>query len=199
MCFGTWAGKHQRGVPVLTALIIFPVLQSCQLFINVPVEAPSVDYHVSLAQTALQVCLTHTELQNEIYCQLVKQTSCRQPQNHSVIQVKSSLSLLFCKYFLFNSMFLIISNEAKDMLENLNAWTVCDSIKGHSWKHESPFSILVIVFYERKQARSTEQEWWPVLCSQCWQLLALCAPLFLPQHHFLWYIKQHFQRHADPR
>ncbi|KAM9190369.1 pleckstrin homology domain-containing family H member 1 [Mergus octosetaceus] len=95
------------------------LFKSCQLFINVPVEAPSVDYHVSLAQTALQVCLTHTELQNEIYCQLVKQTSCRQPQDHSVIQ--------------------------------------------------------------------------------CWQLLALCAPLFLPQHHFLWYIKQHFQRHADPR
>ncbi|KFP29931.1 Pleckstrin homology domain-containing family H member 1, partial [Colius striatus] len=95
------------------------LFKSCQLFINVPVEAPSIDYHVSLAQTALQVCLTHTELQNEIYCQLVKQTSCRQPQNHSVIQ--------------------------------------------------------------------------------CWQLMALCAPLFLPQHHFLWYIKQHLQRHADPR
>ncbi|XP_062432688.1 pleckstrin homology domain-containing family H member 1 [Rhea pennata] len=95
------------------------LFKSCQLFINVPVEAPSIDYHVSLAQTALQVCLTHTELQNEIYCQLVKQTSCRQPQNHSVIQ--------------------------------------------------------------------------------CWQLLALCAPLFLPQHHFLWYIKQHLLRHADPR
>ncbi|NWI81163.1 PKHH1 protein, partial [Dryoscopus gambensis] len=95
------------------------LFKSCQLFINVPVEASSIDYHVSLAQTALQVCLTHTELQNEIYCQLVKQTSCRQPQNHSVIQ--------------------------------------------------------------------------------CWQLLALCAPLFLPQHHFLWYVKQHLQRHADPR
>ncbi|XP_075282228.1 pleckstrin homology domain-containing family H member 1 isoform X1 [Opisthocomus hoazin] len=95
------------------------LFKSCQLFINVPVEAPSIDYHVSLAQTALQVCLTHTELQNEIYCQLVKQTNCRPPQNHSVIQ--------------------------------------------------------------------------------CWQLLALCAPLFLPQHHFLWYVKQHLQRHADPR
>uniref|UniRef100_A0A8C3LFY3 Pleckstrin homology, MyTH4 and FERM domain containing H1 n=1 Tax=Chrysolophus pictus TaxID=9089 RepID=A0A8C3LFY3_CHRPC len=94
------------------------LFKSCQLFINVPVEASSIDYHVSLAQTALQVCLTHTELQNEIFCQLVKQTNCRQPQNHSVIQ--------------------------------------------------------------------------------CWQLLALCAPLFLPQHHFLWYVKQHLQRHADP-
>ncbi|XP_054827182.1 pleckstrin homology domain-containing family H member 1 isoform X2 [Eublepharis macularius] len=94
------------------------LFKSCQLFINVPVGAPSIDYHVSLAQTALQVCLTHNELQNEIYCQLVKQTS-RPVQNHSVVQ--------------------------------------------------------------------------------CWQLLALCAPLFLPQHHFLWYVKHHLQQHADPR
>uniref|UniRef100_A0A8D0BSE3 Pleckstrin homology, MyTH4 and FERM domain containing H1 n=1 Tax=Salvator merianae TaxID=96440 RepID=A0A8D0BSE3_SALMN len=92
--------------------------KSCQLFINVPVEASSIDYHVTLAQTAVQVCLTHSELQNEIYCQLVKQTS-RECQNHSVIQ--------------------------------------------------------------------------------CWQLLALCVPLFLPQQHFLWYLKHHLQQHVDSR
>lgn len=62
-------------------------LQSCQLFINVPVEAASVDYHVSLAQTALQVCLVHPELQSELYCQLMKQTSCRPPQKCSLMQV----------------------------------------------------------------------------------------------------------------
>ncbi|XP_078419187.1 pleckstrin homology domain-containing family H member 1 [Cetorhinus maximus] len=95
------------------------LFKSCQLFINVLVEAPSIDYHVSLAQNALQVCLTHTELQNEIYCQFIKQTSHRQPHNFSLIQ--------------------------------------------------------------------------------CWQLLALCVALFLPQHHFLWYLKLHLQRHADPR
>ncbi|XP_076978910.1 pleckstrin homology domain-containing family H member 1 isoform X2 [Tamandua tetradactyla] len=95
------------------------LFKSCQLFINVPLEAASVDYHVSLAQTALQVCLVHSELQSEIYCQLMKQTSCRPPQKYSLLQ--------------------------------------------------------------------------------CWQLLALCAPLFLPQHHFLWYVKQQLQRHADPR
>ncbi|XP_054422996.1 pleckstrin homology domain-containing family H member 1 [Pteronotus mesoamericanus] len=94
------------------------LFKSCQLFITVPVEAASVDYHVSLAQRALQVCLVHPELQSEIYCQLMKQASCRPPQKHSL--------------------------------------------------------------------------------TQCWQLLALCAPLFLPQHHFLWYIKQQLQRHADP-
>ncbi|XP_036591199.1 pleckstrin homology domain-containing family H member 1 [Trichosurus vulpecula] len=95
------------------------LFKSCQLFINVPIGAASVDYHVSLAQTALQVCLVHPELQSELYCQLIKQTSCHPPQGHSLLQ--------------------------------------------------------------------------------CWQLLALCAPLFLPQHHFLWYIKQQLQRHADPR
>ncbi|XP_045435471.1 pleckstrin homology domain-containing family H member 1 isoform X2 [Pipistrellus kuhlii] len=95
------------------------LFKCCQLFINVPVEAASVDYHVSLVQRALQVCLVHPELQSEIYCQLMKQTSCRPPQKYSLMQ--------------------------------------------------------------------------------CWQLLALCAPLFLPQHPFLWYIKQQLQRHADPR
>lgn len=54
--------------------------QTCQLFINVAIDAPAIDYHVSLAQSALQVCLTHPELQNEFFCQLMKQTRMKQPQ-----------------------------------------------------------------------------------------------------------------------
>lgn len=73
------------GLPLPVPIVI--PFQSCQLFINVPVEAASVDYHVSLAQTALQVCLVHPELQSEIYCQLMKQTSCRPPQKYSLMQV----------------------------------------------------------------------------------------------------------------
>ncbi|KAG5831318.1 hypothetical protein ANANG_G00302510 [Anguilla anguilla] len=59
------------------------LFKTCQLFINVAIDAPAIDYHVSLAQSALQVCLTHPELQNEIYCQLVKQTRKRQPQGQA--------------------------------------------------------------------------------------------------------------------
>uniref|UniRef100_A0A8C6VVG2 Pleckstrin homology domain containing, family H (with MyTH4 domain) member 1 n=1 Tax=Nothobranchius furzeri TaxID=105023 RepID=A0A8C6VVG2_NOTFU len=92
---------------------------SCQLFINVLVESPSIDYHTSLAQNALQVCLTHPELQNEVYCQLIKQTNGRTPHNHSL--------------------------------------------------------------------------------TQCWQLLSLCVALFLPQQHFLWYLRRYLQHNADPR
>lgn len=58
------------------------LLQTCQLFINVAIDAPAIDYHVSLAQSALQVCLAHPELQNEFFCQLIKQTRRRQPHGH---------------------------------------------------------------------------------------------------------------------
>uniref|UniRef100_A0A3B4B0W8 Uncharacterized protein n=1 Tax=Periophthalmus magnuspinnatus TaxID=409849 RepID=A0A3B4B0W8_9GOBI len=56
------------------------LFKTCQLFINVAIDAPAIDYHVSLAQSALQVCLAHSELQNELFCQLIKQTRRRQPQ-----------------------------------------------------------------------------------------------------------------------
>ncbi|XP_017319141.1 pleckstrin homology domain-containing family H member 2 [Ictalurus punctatus] len=55
------------------------LFKTCQLFINVVIDTPAIDYHVTLAQCALQVCLAHSELQNEIYCQLIKQTRRRQP------------------------------------------------------------------------------------------------------------------------
>ncbi|KAM9786783.1 pleckstrin homology domain-containing family H member 1 isoform X1 [Syngnathus typhle] len=94
------------------------LFKSCQLFINVLVESPCVDYHTSLAQNALQVCLSHQELHNEMFCQLIKQTNRRTTHDYSV--------------------------------------------------------------------------------TQCWQLLSLCVALFLPQQHFLWYLRQHLHRNADP-
>lgn len=123
--------------------------QSCQLFINVLVESPSIDYHTSLAQNALQVCLTHPELQNEMYCQLIKQTNHRMPHNYSLTQVslKKKMLTIYSKY-----------ND----LYNIHRF----------------FSFYFL---------------------QCWQLLSLCVALFLPQQHFLWYLRQYLQRNADPR
>uniref|UniRef100_A0A8C8MGP4 Uncharacterized protein n=1 Tax=Oncorhynchus tshawytscha TaxID=74940 RepID=A0A8C8MGP4_ONCTS len=104
------------------------LFKSCQLFINVLVESPSIDYHTSLAQNALQVCLTHSELQNEMYCQLIKQTNRRTPHNYSLTQ--------------------------------------------HGWPGYTS--------------------------TKCRKLLSVCVALFLPQQHFLWYLRQYLQRHADP-
>jgi hypothetical protein len=35
--------------------------------------------------------------------------------------------------------------------------------------------------------------------SQCWMLLALSCPIFLPQQKHLWYFKHYLQRHASMR
>nr|XP_042909382.1 uncharacterized protein CG43867 [Parasteatoda tepidariorum] len=51
------------------------LFKSIQLFISVPLDASGIDYHVALAQNALHQCLTQSELQNELLCQLMKQTS----------------------------------------------------------------------------------------------------------------------------
>ncbi|XP_013876605.1 pleckstrin homology domain-containing family H member 2 isoform X2 [Austrofundulus limnaeus] len=58
------------------------LFKTCQLFIHVAIDAPAIDYHVSLAQSALQVCLAHPELQNELFCQLIKQTRLRPALGH---------------------------------------------------------------------------------------------------------------------
>lgn len=42
---------------------------------SVAVNQPGIDYHVVLAQNALQQCLDMPELQDELICILVKQTS----------------------------------------------------------------------------------------------------------------------------
>ncbi|XP_022810522.1 pleckstrin homology domain-containing family H member 2-like isoform X3 [Stylophora pistillata] len=51
------------------------LFKSIHLFTTVQTQEAAIDYHVSLAQNALQTCLDNPELQNEIYCQLIKQTS----------------------------------------------------------------------------------------------------------------------------
>lgn len=64
--------------------------QSCQLFMSVAIENAGIDYHVVLAQNALQLCLDNWELQAELLCALVKQTSKHASHKHGV-QVFSKL------------------------------------------------------------------------------------------------------------
>jgi hypothetical protein len=50
-------------------------LQSLQLFTSVVMDSAGIDYHVSLAANAFQKCLDVPELQPELLCALVKQTT----------------------------------------------------------------------------------------------------------------------------
>ncbi|KAK7940437.1 hypothetical protein WMY93_003763 [Mugilogobius chulae] len=140
------------------------LFKSCQLFINVLVESPSVDYHTSLAQNALQVCLTHPELQNEIYCQLIKQTNCRTPHNYALTQLHRASALFFPQNCVLITNTCCQTNHTATL---------------HTQRLFSPppntFSVDMLAAVVSVRA------------------------LFLPQHHFLWYLRQHLQRHADPR
>lgn len=62
-------------IVMITNNWIFVFYQSIQLFISVPLDASGIDYHVALAQNALHQCLMQMELQNELLCQLMKQTA----------------------------------------------------------------------------------------------------------------------------
>jgi hypothetical protein len=57
---------------------------------SVPLDSSGIDYHVVLAQNALQLCLDYQELQAELICALVKQTS-RQMSYKNSAQVNRTL------------------------------------------------------------------------------------------------------------
>uniref|UniRef100_T1J612 PH domain-containing protein n=1 Tax=Strigamia maritima TaxID=126957 RepID=T1J612_STRMM len=64
------------------------LFKSCQLFTSVLLDSAGIDYHVVLAQNALQQCLSNPELQDEFFCQLMKQTS-RHTQTKVGMQVNN--------------------------------------------------------------------------------------------------------------
>ncbi|XP_043480966.1 uncharacterized protein CG43867 isoform X5 [Leptopilina heterotoma] len=72
------------------------LFKACQLFMSVAVEQAGIDYHVVLAQNALQQCLDQPELQSEFICALVKQTS-RHVQQRLGVQGHSTSNVLECK------------------------------------------------------------------------------------------------------
>ena len=88
------------------------VLQSCQLFLSVAInQGAGIDYHVVLAQNALQHALDIPELQNEMICCLIKQTSRHTGQKLSTsagVQVNTKklgkqtrVSSMHCFFILF--------------------------------------------------------------------------------------------------
>ncbi|KAK9307009.1 hypothetical protein QLX08_002604 [Tetragonisca angustula] len=72
------------------------LFKACQLFMSVAVEQAGIDYHVVLAQNALQQCIDQPELQSEFVCALVKQTS-RHTQHRLGVQGHSTSTILDCK------------------------------------------------------------------------------------------------------
>eukprot|EP00794_Sanderia_malayensis_P020288 gene20287-22274_t len=67
------------------------MFKSISLYSTTPINERAIDYHISLAQDILQTCFTHPELQTEICCQLIKQTT-KLRQRHGISQMHGVLN-----------------------------------------------------------------------------------------------------------
>nr|CAD7396662.1 unnamed protein product [Timema cristinae] len=152
------------------------LFKSCQLFISVALDSAGIDYHVVLAQNALQQCLDVPELQAELMCALVKQTS-RHTQHKIGVQ-----QLLLCAT---QSLF------------------TCDSSlggggSGAANQRGSPTSLQATPPAAPLLDCKTNPPSFVFL--QGWQLLALAVSLFVPRNNrLLWYLKLHLHRNADSK
>ncbi|XP_031629061.1 uncharacterized protein CG43867 isoform X3 [Contarinia nasturtii] len=147
------------------------LFKSCQLFMSVAVNQPGIDYHVVLAQNALQQCLDMPELQAELICILVKQTS-----RHTSQKLGAGVQqLLLCAT---QSLF------------------TCDTQQGASQTNgSSPTSIQALPI--PLDCKSNPPSF---TFLQGWQLLALAVSLFVPKNNrLLWYLKLHLSRNADSK
>ncbi|GAB1608428.1 pleckstrin homology domain-containing family H member 1-like isoform X1, partial [Argonauta hians] len=80
-------------------------------------DTRALDYHVTLAQTILGLCIEHPQLQNELFCQLIRQTS-----RHPVQSKMSGMqNLLLCgkhSWFICDSAHKSPSSSIMDLTES---------------------------------------------------------------------------------
>ena len=60
------------------------LFQSVHLFMSVVLDSSGIDYHIVLAQNAIQLCLDLPELQPELLAILIKQTTRQSQPSHSI-------------------------------------------------------------------------------------------------------------------
>ncbi|XP_063979073.1 uncharacterized protein CG43867 isoform X2 [Diachasmimorpha longicaudata] len=187
------------------------LFKACQLFMSVAVEQAGIDYHVVLAQNALQQCLDQPELQSEFICALVKQTS-RHTTQRLGVQVKKAArivslgtarvctdsvvrqhtilqQLLLCAT---QSLFTCDTQSPTSNGGGENADAQSTASTSHSPTLTQGHSTSTILDCKTNPAQ--------YVLVQGWQLLALAVSLFLPRNNrLLWYLKLHLQRNADSK
>ncbi|XP_045773817.1 uncharacterized protein CG43867 isoform X3 [Maniola jurtina] len=149
-----------------------------QLFMSVAVEHAGIDYHVVLAQNALQQCLEVGELQDELASALCKQTAPHAPSKHGVQQ------LLLCA-----TQSLFTCDTGASSVGGDNKSDLPQNSAG------SPSSIQAPLLSVDCKSNPPTYSF-----VQGWQLLALAVSLFVPRNNrLLWYLKLHLSRHADSK
>lgn len=151
------------------------LFKSIQLFISAPLDSSGIDYHVTLLQNCLQLCFSHPELQNELFCQLVKQTSPHSACNKLCGSSGVQQFLLCATHTIF----------------------ACDS-SGTCSEKTSPTSVaesgptIKLQSYDKSIASN-------FIFIQSFQILSLALSLFSPQSRTLWLLRHHLRRSSDTR
>ncbi|KAH9416603.1 Pleckstrin y domaincontaining H member 2 [Dermatophagoides pteronyssinus] len=143
------------------------LFRSIQLFIQVPIESNAIDYHITLIQNCLQVCLDHPELQAELYYQLIKQSS---PINY-----QSSPFIVHRSQSTNNN-----NNQTKTFWCSPHSLFKCNNNDIRSPPEPIP------------KSPSSQKD--SSLFLQCLQFLSATISLFLPQNQVLWLLKHHINR-----
>ncbi|XP_060531938.1 uncharacterized protein CG43867 isoform X3 [Cylas formicarius] len=156
-----------------------------QLFVSAAVDQAGIDYHVILAQNALQQCLDTPELQPELICALVKQTS-----KSAALPKLGVQQLLLCAT---QSLFTCETNAP-----SINS-TISDdqiALSNIQAAQEEKYKEHKECFKEHRDPKAPPA----YTLLQGWQLLALTVSLFVPKSSkLLWFLKLHLNRNADNR
>ena len=151
------------------------LFKSIQLFISAPLDSSGIDYHVTLLQNSLQLCLSYPELQNELFFQLVKQTSPHSACNKLCGSSGVHQFLLCATHTIFT----------------------CDS-SGTTSEKTSPTSVNETV-PSVKQHSTDKSIASNFIFIQSFQILSLSLSLFNPQSRTLWLLRHHLRRSSDTR
>ncbi|XP_050441281.1 uncharacterized protein CG43867 isoform X2 [Adelges cooleyi] len=159
------------------------LFKSCQLFMSVAIENAGIDYHVVLAQNALQLCLDNWELQAELLSALIKQTSRHASHKHGVQQL-----LLCATQSLFTCDAALASSPTISTTQSVVPGSPSHSIT-------APPSPATSSLLDHCKANPPMY-----VFVQGWQLLALAVSLFVPKNtKLLWFLKLHLKRNIDTK
>ncbi|CAH0400051.1 unnamed protein product [Chilo suppressalis] len=165
-----------------------------QLFMSVCVEQAGIDYHVVLAQNALQQCLEVGELQDELAAALAKQTA---PVTHSKHGVQVTPRLARPSAAKLKNQLLLCATQSLFTCDTGASSVGGDNKSGDVQPNAagSPSSIQAPLLSVDCKSNPPTYSF-----VQGWQLLALAVSLFVPRNNrLLWYLKLHLSRHSDSK
>ncbi|XP_065563774.1 uncharacterized protein CG43867-like [Artemia franciscana] len=174
------------------------LFKAIQLYTSVLLDSAGIDYHVVLAQNALQVGLQIPDLQTELLSILIKQTSrvlilpggASNPRSGVQVQSKNTLHK--------------IKHSRQFLLCATQSLFACEAQKGSPTSSTNTASSNPGVFTPTQTnliGAPPEKSTPPAhVILQGWQLLALAVSLFVPKSHkLLWFLRVHLRRNAEPK